>query len=106
MSISTGVVSWSSGTVGALPSCPVRAGELGVPGSHWTNFSPISASARMMQRALVLNGAKPCCTSISTRALRCGVRTMSLTVPTGAPATFTCWPGIRAAVRSKTASTR
>ena len=60
----------------------------------------------MMQRASVRNGANPSSTSICTRALRSGVSLMSVTNPTGAPATLTFWPGISAAVRSKTASTR
>jgi hypothetical protein len=77
-----------------------------LPGSHSTNFSPISDWGRIVQRASARNGVKRSSSMRrTTAALFSSVTSIESITPTLAPATFTSSPSTAAATLSKIART-
>ena len=77
------------------------------PGSHSTNFSPISDWGRIVQFASALNGVKSSSSIRSvTAAFSSSVTSRPSTTPTGTPATLTSSPWTRLAALSKVARTK
>ncbi len=78
-----------------------------MPGSHSTNFSPISDCGRTMHFALARKGTKRGVVDVAatTAAFLSSVTSIDSITPTLAPATFTSSPGTAAATLSKIART-
>ena len=82
------------------------SGESAVPGSHSTNFSPISDCGRTVHLALVRKGTKRGSSMRRvTAAFLSAVTSIFSITPTLAPATFTSSPSTAAATLSKIART-
>ena len=78
-----------------------------VPGSHSTNFSPISDCGRIVQPASLLQGVKSSLSMRSvTAAFSSSVTSSESTAPTTAPAIFTSSPGTSDDALSKIARTK
>ena len=109
--MSTGELVRSIGSIAwPAPSSPSgtssSSGESERPGSHSTNFSPISDCGLIVQRASARKGAKPG-SSIwrTTIAFLSSVTSSSLIAPTRAPAIFTSSPSTAPETLSKIART-
>ena len=77
-----------------------------LPGSHSTNFSPISDCGRIVHFAFSRNGAKPGSSiSSTTTAFLSAVTSSDLIAPTFAPATLTSSPSTAPETLSKMART-
>ena len=89
------------------PSSISRSGSAsGVPGSHSTNFSPISPWAPIEQEASAFQGTKSVLSMRRvTAAFSSSVTSRSLICPTGTPAIFTSSPGTIVEALSKIART-
>ena len=98
----------SSRSPSPSPSFSFRsAGSELEPGSHSTNFSPISDCGLIVQWASDFQGVKSSSSMRSvTAAFLPGATSSESTTPTGAPAIFTSSPGTSEAALSKIARTK
>ena len=111
MSRSTGELLFSTGSSRSpspSPSSIVLSAWAEVdPGSHSTNFSPISDCGRIVQPASLLQGVKSSLSMRSvTAAFSSSVTSSVSTAPTTAPAIFTSSPGTSDDALSKIARTK